>query len=292
MAMISTKYYNHQHSRPIDLDRDGCDLNDWSKLFGKALFAKHHKGFLVFLPPHKLEASDEYKKSDPYTVEVNKDNDFHNRRIDSTLEMIREAVKQIQASPRILDLGSGQGHITARIKRAYPHGDISALDYSISAIEYAVDHFPKIDFVVGDAYEPPFAENYFDIVVCNNLWEHVPDPIFLLKKISRILKPSGFLIISTPSRYRLQNLVRVIRGQPVTLMSKYHVTEYSVGQVIEQLSYKGFKVTRCFSKPLKSSSFKAKVAEMFLSLCISITGSHHQLESTVFYLAQRIDKKA
>ena len=289
VIMLSKKYYDHQRSCPIDLNKDGCDLNNWKKLFGKALFAKHHKGFLVFLPPNKLESSNEYKESDPYTMNV--DSDFHKRRIECTLEMIREAAREIQIPPRILDLGCGKGYITAKIKQANPDSDISALDYSLSAIEYAFDHFHEIDFVVGDAYESPYAENYFDIIVCNNLWEHVPDPLFLLNRISKIIKPSGFLLISTPSRYRLGNLLRVIRGKTVSLISEHHVTEYSVGQVFEQLHYGGFKIVRCFSKPLKKASFKAKIANMLFSFLILLTGSHHKLESTLFYLSQRIDKK-
>lgn len=286
--MTSVKYYDYHYHRPIDLERDGCDLGNWRDLYGKALFAKHLKGFLVFVPPDKLEMCDEYKESDPYTVEADIDSDFQKMRTDCTLQLIKVAVKTIQSTPKILDLGCGQGHITYRVKQAYPDIEISGLDYSLSAIEYAIDHFPGIDFVVANAYDLPYSESYFDIIVCNNLWEHVPDPLSLLKRISLVLKYSGFLIISTPSRYRLGNLLRVIRGKPVGFRSKHHVTEYSVGQVIEQLSYGGFRVIKIFSnrKFLEISGFKRKVANMLFSFLISLTGSHHQLGSTVFYLAQ------
>jgi hypothetical protein len=74
-------------------------------------------------------------------------------------------------------------------------------------------------------------------------------------------------------------------------MSEHHVTEYSVGQVIEQLKYGGFEVVRCYSKPYKSENLKFEVAKKLFSIFASVTGSHHQLESTVFYLAQRFVKK-
>jgi len=48
----------------------------------------------------------------------------------------------------------------------------------------------KIDFAVGDAYESPYAKGFFDVVVCNNLWDHVPDPLFLLSKNHEITLPS------------------------------------------------------------------------------------------------------
>lgn len=288
----SYKYYCEEHHRPIDLDNDGCSLDDWGNLHGQALFAKHSKGFLVFIQPDEVEASDEYKESDPYSVELSMEGDFHKRRIDCTLEMVNEAARRVEGGFKILDLGCGQGHITHKIHQAFPEAEVSALDYSISAIEYASDNFPEIDFVVGNAYQCPYAESYFDIVVCNNLWEHVPDPVFLLNRIRRVLKPRGFLIISTPSRYRLQNLVRVLFGKTVNFMSKHHVTEYSVGQVFEQLRYGGFEPIKSFSKPIGRGgvSKKARAAKMLFSMLVSLTASHHQLESTVFYLAQYVPK--
>ena len=289
--MKSQKYYDHHNDQPIDLDKDGCSLSNWREQYRQARFAIHPKGFLIFLSPDELEACDEYSDSDPYAFETNLDSEFHKRRIDCTLELIKDALQAIQGMPRILDLGCGQGHITARIQKEYPEAEISGLDYSISAIEYAVDHFPQIAFDVANAYKLPYTSSYFDVVVCNNLWEHVPDPLSLLQSISRVIKPRGFLVISTPSRYRLENLIRVIRGKPVTFMSKHHVTEYSVGQVIEQCKYGGFMVTRVFSKPIKISSTKARVAYTLFSWALAFTGSHHQLEGTVFYLAQKSEEK-
>jgi len=304
--MQSTRYYDYKRSLAIDLDKDGCSLADWPIQYGRALFAKHPKGFLIFLSPSELEAFDEYKESDPYGVEVNVESDFYKRRMECTLELIEEAIESVQGTPRILDLGCGQGHITYSIRQAFPEAEISGIDYSISAIEYAVEHFPGIDFIVGNAYECPYAEGYFDIIVCNNLWEHVPDPLFLLKRISNILKPCGFLIISTPSRYRLNNLIRVLVGKPVRFMSENHVTEYSVGQVLEQLRYGGYKVLKSFSKPIKMWNKKYKKNKMLFSflamfysmwvmifsILVSLTGSHHRFESTVFYLAQRANDTA
>lgn len=288
--MNNYKYYCYKHSRPIDLDKDGCNLDDWKNLYGKALFAQHSKGFLVFLPPHELEICNEYKESDPYTVEVNIESDFHKRRMECTLEMIKEAIKGIQNRPKILDLGCGQGHITCKICQAFPEAEVSGLDYALSAIEYAANHFSGIDFVVGNAYKCPYANNYFDIIVCNNLWEHVSDPLFLLSRIASIIKPGGFLIISTPSRYRLGNLVRVLLGRSVKFMSEHHVTEYSVGQILEQLRYGGFQVIKSFSKPIATCGVSKKIIKMLFSVLVSLTGSHHQLESTIFYLARQAKK--
>jgi SAM-dependent methyltransferase len=165
---------------------------------------------------------------------------------------------------------------------------IAGLDYSVSAIKYAVEHFPGIDFVVGDAYDCPYPPGYFDIVVCNNLWEHVADPLVLLAKVAQVLSEQGFLILSTPSRYRWGNIANILRGRPIEFMSPHHVTEYTVGQVFEQLRYKGFKVIRAYSKSYRTDNWTFEVAKKLFAVFVLLTRSHHQLESTVFYLARRV----
>ena len=290
--MNTSKYYDYTHHSPIDLEKDGCVFDDWKRSYGKASFARHSEGFLVFLEPHEIGTSDEYKEADPYSVEAYIRGDFQKRRIECTLEMVKEASSRLQTRPRILDLGCGQGHITAFINQQIAVAEVCGLDYSISAIRYANREYPGIDFVVASAYQCPYREGYFDIVVCNNLWEHVPDPLLLLNKIARVITPGGFLIISTPSRYRWGNLVNVLRGKSIQFMSEHHVTEYSVGQVIEQLRFGGFDVIKSFSKTFRSGNWKFEAAKKLFSVFASMTGSHHQLESTVFYLAQRTQKNS
>lgn len=290
--MPEYKYYDYTNDRPLDLQSDGCDLSEWNRLCGDFRFARHPKGFRIFLPPDRLGVSDEYAGSDPYAAEENINSEFQTRRIEITVDLVREAVSRQQNPPQILDLGCGQGHITERIRQALKSAEITGLDYSVSAIEYAHEHFPEIDFAVGDAYESPYARGFFDVVVCNNLWEHVPDPLFLLSKIKRIIRPGGYLVVSTPSRYRIANLERVLKGKPVALMSRHHVTEYTVGQVKEQLRYGGFEVKKILSRPISTGSLKLSVERMVFSKLIAMVGSHHQLEATVFYLAQESTSNA
>lgn len=247
----------------------------------------HPKGYPIFLTPEEIEKCDEYKETDPYNTAINLGNEFHHRRIKCTIELVNQAVEKLNNAAKVLDIACGQGFITSEISAAFPPLEVSGIDYSISAIEYAVDHFSGIDFAVGNAMECPYLEEYFDIVVCNNFWEHVPDPLRLLAEIKRVLRKDGFLIISTPSRYHMTNLVRVLLGKPVVLMSKHHVTEYTVGQVLEQLSFGGFKIIKLHSGYISKRNFKHKLANKVLSAIVSITGSHHQLESTAFYLFQR-----
>lgn len=290
--MEKVKYYIHENDRPLNIEKDGCPLSEWIKGSEGAVFALHPKGFKIFISPEQISIVDEYEDSDPYTVEENLDSEFHRRRIELTVDLLHEAVFSMPTNmPEILDLGCGQGHITEKMRQALGFGAFTGIDCSISAIEYAHSQFPEIDFSVGDAYKNPYASSFFDVVVCNNLWEHVPDPLVLLSQIRRLLKPNGYLIVSTPSRYQLRNLVRILMGKKVVLMSRHHVTEYTVGQIKEQLTYGGFCINNVLSKPISFGNMKANIIRFLFSKFISLIGSHHILESTVFYLAQKSDQK-
>lgn len=284
--MKVNKYIDVEKGHEIDIQKDCCDFQEWMNN-GKEryLCSKHQDGFYVFLNPIDIENSNEYQDSDPYTVIENYMSDFHQRRINCTIDLISKA--RGHSKINLLDLGCGQGHITGEIKKNYPEFEISGLDYSLSAIQYANNHFPEIDFIVANAYEPPYVENYFDIVICNNLWEHVPDPLTLLKSIDRIIKPGGYVIISTPSRYRLKNLIRVLIGREIIFMSEHHVTEYSIGQIKELLEFGGYSVNEIYSPPIREKKFVFRIIKAVFKQLLQMIGSHHILEQTVFTLAKK-----
>lgn len=49
-----------------------------------------------------------------------------------------------------------------------------------------------------DIHQIPFAENTFDVVLCNHVLEHVRDDIQAMHEIHRVLKPGGFAILQIP----------------------------------------------------------------------------------------------
>jgi len=59
------------------------------------------------------------------------------------------------------------------------------------------------DFKKGDSCNLPFDDNSFDVVVSLETLEHVSDLDNTLDEIKRVLKPGGFLILSTPNNYLL-----------------------------------------------------------------------------------------
>jgi SAM-dependent methyltransferase len=288
VSMDLSKYYDRVEQRPLTAE-DGCVWSDW--LAGaKARFGVHPRGFPVFVPADRLDSSNEYEAGDPYSVAEHLDSAFQQRRFQTTLNLLTGVFPNSGEGLRILDLGCGEGHITEAIRCKWPRAELCGFDYSLTAIEIARQRYPSIDFAVADAYDIPYGPATIDATVMNNLWEHLPDPMRLLDQIRRVLKPGGYVIISTPSRYRFENLVRAAFGQPIAFMSKHHVTEYTVGQVVEQMRFGGFEVIARESSRITSEgwSWKWRAGKAALGWWLRRAHSHHSLESTVFYLARKV----
>jgi ubiquinone/menaquinone biosynthesis C-methylase UbiE len=292
--MVSKKYFDWKRNEFLYPPIDGCKFENWSNDSEKFSYCIHDKGFLIFLSPQEMPLFDEYKNGDPYGIEDNTRSPFHKGRVNTTIELINPFISDCKTNIHVLDVGCGQGHITSKIKEKFPTINISGLDISLTAIEYAHQRHKGIDFIVGDVYSPPYSEAFFDIIICNNTWEHITDPVRMLNTLHKILKKRGVIIMSTPSRYRTSNLLKSLLGRSVSI-NEHHVTEYSVGQVIEQFKFSGFSVSKIKGLEVKGQGGSLftrfiihRIIKRMFKVILNLLKSHHILESTVFYLAQKL----
>ncbi len=69
---------------------------------------------------------------------------------------------------------------------------LTNLDYTTADLESPIAdvHF--------DVQKIPFAEETYDVVICNHVMEHVTDDAKAMSEIYRVLKPNGFAILQVP----------------------------------------------------------------------------------------------
>jgi ubiquinone/menaquinone biosynthesis C-methylase UbiE len=77
------------------------------------------------------------------------------------------------------------------------------VDIDERAVEYARKNFnrPNLRFEVGDGLNLPFVDNSFDVVVCSQVYEHVPDQQRLMGEIWRVLSEGGVCYFSATNRF-------------------------------------------------------------------------------------------
>jgi len=99
----------------------------------------------------------------------------------------------------VLEVGCGAGDFAIHL--ALQKAKVTAVDFSAEAIEIAKQKSKKqnqqINFQVADAQSLPFANESFDLIFSCECLEHIPDPRKAVNELYRVLKPSGYLILST-----------------------------------------------------------------------------------------------
>jgi ubiquinone/menaquinone biosynthesis C-methylase UbiE len=91
----------------------------------------------------------------------------------------------------VLDLGTGVGAMAGQLLRHYPGIRVVGLDRQRSALQTAQANHAEAIYVVGDAMYLPFPDGAFDHVHGSWIIEHVPDPVFALREVLRVLRPGG-----------------------------------------------------------------------------------------------------
>lgn len=102
---------------------------------------------------------------------------------------------------RILDIGTGPGHLLAAMKKVLPEAMIVGVDISFAMVSQAMQNLKRggmdsrIEVRVADAAALPFADESFHCVVSTGSLHHWKDPIHALSEAYRILKPGGRAMI-------------------------------------------------------------------------------------------------
>lgn len=97
----------------------------------------------------------------------------------------------VNKNQSILDLGCGTGTLTAQLFDLA--GTIVGVDSSVSMIVKAEEQYPNIKFMVCDALDLPFEEE-FEVVFSNAVFHWISDHNTLLKQVHKVLKPNGLLV--------------------------------------------------------------------------------------------------
>src|SRR5205809_7855039 len=96
----------------------------------------------------------------------------------------------LQGSEAVLDIGCGDGKITAEIARLVPHGRVLGIDRSEEMIALAMRliQLPNTTFRILDAQGLDF-DSEFDAVFSNSALHWMPNPQAVVRGIARALKP-------------------------------------------------------------------------------------------------------
>jgi len=171
------------------------------------------------------------------------------RMIDRSLNYGRKQIKKfllrIPDVRHSLDLGAGRGDDLALVRAVFPEADCHAVECrQEAALALARE---GIDAAMLDIERErlPWADNSMDLVIINQVLEHVKDHFWLLHETSRVLGPGGYLIVGVPNLASLHNRILLFFGRQPTPIANTsaHIRGWTTGDLGRFLAIGG-----CYKK--------------------------------------------
>lgn len=176
---------------------------------------------------HRVHSDHGYTPAEPFLHELHA---AMLRRLD---RIFRQYIPQ---SSCVLDAGCGRSLFT-EIRPHWPFMLVAA-DVEHALLRQRRASFPDVQWVAAGAAPLPFRGESFHALFAGELIEHLVDPRAGIAEFRRVLQPRGVLILTTPNRRRLAN---VVDGSDRPY-SPDHLSELSYDEVESLLQEEGFEV--------------------------------------------------
>jgi len=155
---------------------------------------------------------------------------------------------KIKPGFKILDIGCGPGRHTCAFSR-FKDVTVAGADINFNELVQAKEKLLWQDELgegqgrwmvcASDITSLPFGDNYFDLVVCSEVLEHIPNHLAAIKEIVRVLKPGNNLVVSVP-RY-FPELICWALSDEYYKVNDGHIRIYKTKELVSLLENAGVR---------------------------------------------------
>lgn len=136
---------------------------------------------------------------------------------------------------RLLDVGCSRGYFLDVMEGWERHGSELVPEHAEAARQRHGDR------VVTGAFEDyPLRENYFDVITVQDVFDHFPDPMGVVAKCNRMLRPGGLIVIKV---HNISCLYAKLSGKSFyAVIPPAHLFYYNRDSLTHILTNSGFEV--------------------------------------------------
>ena len=112
---------------------------------------------------------------------------------------------------KVLEIGAGGCDTLLEMKKTGLASEVVGVE--LMHLPDSNQNHPDIDkLIIGNIenIELDLTDNYFDVILCGDVLEHLIDPWNILSKLYKFLKPEGIIIISVPNIREFETLYKII----------------------------------------------------------------------------------
>lgn len=187
----------------------------------------------------------------------------------------------------VLDIGCGRGDFERQYLLPQMPKLVIAIDFALSALQDAITKTnlgSNILFVMGDIQNLPIKSATFDRVVVTEVVEHVPDQHKAFNELSRVIKPEGEIILSTPNYFNPAGILKKI-------MDKFYYKGKEKWTYVNPEAFERFQTFRSIQKSLYENGLDVKEyrgSEFYLGIHQLFTFPIHTLDKFIYYILCKI----
>ena len=201
----------------------------------------------------------------------------------NTVLKVLSRVIDLNGGPQVLDIGAGQGALSARLKEAGAR---------VSACDVVPEQFdvPGVEFrAVQPDGHLPFDDASFDAALAIEVLEHIDGHDRFFADVARVLKPGGIVMFTTPNILSLKSRLRfLLTGffysfgplEPFTRDPvSQHIAPFSVNRYEWMMSQHGLRLVGLETDKIQTSSVLLSVLYPFIWLAIKLQFGANPLAS-------------
>ncbi|MBI2061473.1 MAG: class I SAM-dependent methyltransferase [Nitrospirae bacterium] len=174
---------------------------------------------------------------------------------------------------RLAELGCHTGHFLSRARDA--GYQVTGFDVNERALKFAGAHYGLSDLRTANFLEPRSMAGVrsFDVLVCFQVIEHLPDPVGFLQNLRPLVERQGCLVLSTPNAERW-----TLRfGRESWDFPPHHLTRWTHSAFEKALKKAGLHVEKLVIQP----SHDLRAARSYLENLLLSATSVNALSSTM-----------
>lgn len=156
---------------------------------------------------------------------------------------------ELPARPlNFLDAGCGDGINLVGLREvarmASVTFNVAGVDYNPVRLQRAHEVAPEARLQQASLYQLPFADDRFDVLLCNHVIEHVPDLKQALSELFRVLRRGGLVVIGVPNEGCAMARFRNHVLQPSIARTTDHVNFFTEHSLADAMRGAGFRLHR------------------------------------------------
>jgi cyclopropane fatty-acyl-phospholipid synthase-like methyltransferase len=186
----------------------------------------------------------------------------------------RIAKRLARPGARVLEFGSGMGHLSKRLAERY---DSSAFDLSPYARAATLQTSPTTT-IVDDTSGIP--DDAYDLIVSLHVLEHIPDPGATLRDFARWLRPGGRILYVVPNPQGQGH--RIKKDKWFAYRDDTHCSLLPRDEWVQVTKDAGFDVEAVHADGLWDAPYVAKVPNVLQTAIAGLPGAAQVLSGRMF----------